>query len=229
MKDYLVKAEAYDKSVRIYVAHTTHLVERARKIHDTWPLVSAAFGRTLTVSLILGALYKDDQTITVRINGGGPIDDIVTKANTKGEVKGYVGNPHVHLESNNGHLAVGAGVGTNGFIYVTKDLGLKNRYVSSSPLQTGEIGEDFSYYFATSEQIPSAVGLGVLVNPDNKIAASGGFVVQVMPGVKEETINKIEEIVKNMPHISTLIKNNKTPEDIVIEGLSRKILSLCPA
>jgi molecular chaperone Hsp33 len=214
MNDYLVKAYAFGGTVRIYAATTTNLVEEARKIHDTYPAASAAFGRTLTASLIMGAMYKENQTLTIRVEGNGPIGKIVTSVNAHGEVKGLVENPHVHI-SNKDKLAVGMVVGNEGFIHVTKDLKVRDVFTSSSEIQTGEIAEDFTYYFAKSEQIPSSVGLGVLVNEKNEVFASGGFILQVMPGVKDETIAKIETNIKNMRPISDLINDNFKPEDII--------------
>ncbi len=214
MNDYLVKAYAFDGTVRIYAASTTNLVEEARKIHGTWPAASAAFGRVLTASLIMGAMYKEDQTLTIRIDGGGPVGEIVTSVNAHGQVKGTIENPEVHFSKKN-KLAVGLVVGNNGFIHVTKDLKIKAVFTSSAELQTGEIADDFTYYFAISEQIPSSVGLGVLVNENNEVFASGGFILQVMPGASEETIQKIEKNIKEMKPISELIKLGNKPEDIV--------------
>ncbi|MDY0023788.1 MAG: Hsp33 family molecular chaperone HslO [Candidatus Izemoplasmatales bacterium] len=214
MNDYLVKAYAFGGTVRIYAASTTNLVEKARKIHDTYPAASAAFGRVLTASVIMGAMYKEDQTLTIRIDGGGPIGKIIANVNANGIVKGLVENPHVHISSKN-KLAVGMIVGNNGFIHVTKDLKVRDIFTSSAELQTGEIAEDFTYYFAKSEQIPSSVGLGVLVNENNEVFASGGFILQVMPGVKPDTIAKIETNIKKMKPISELIDNNQKPEDII--------------
>ncbi|MDD3712582.1 MAG: Hsp33 family molecular chaperone HslO [Candidatus Izemoplasmatales bacterium] len=214
MNDYLIKAYAFDGTVRIYAATTTNLVEEARKIHDTYPAASAAFGRVLTASLIMGAMYKGEQTLTIRIDGGGPIGKIIASVNANGVVKGLVENPHVHMSSND-KLAVGMIVGTNGFIHVTKDLKVRDIFTSSAELQTGEIADDFTYYFAKSEQIPSSVGLGVLVNENNEVFASGGFILQVMPGVKEETIAKIETNISSMRPISELINDKYKPEDII--------------
>ncbi len=214
MRDYLVKAYAFDGTVRIYAASTTNLVEEARKIHGTWPAASAAFGRVLTASLIMGAMYKGDQTLTVRIDGGGPVGEIVTSVNAHGEVKGTIEHPKVHF-SQKDKLAVGLAVGNDGFIHVTKDLKIRNVFTSSARLQTGEIGDDFTYYFVVSEQIPSSVGLGVLVNEMNEVFASGGFILQLMPGTKEETIKKIEKNIGAMKPISELIQTGNKPEDII--------------
>ncbi|MDP3130609.1 MAG: Hsp33 family molecular chaperone HslO, partial [Bacillota bacterium] len=190
MNDYLVKAYAFNGTVRLYAASTTILVEEARKIHDTFPAATAALGRTLTAAAIMGAMYKGDQTITIRIDGGGPIGGIVVTADADGHVRGYVVHPHVHGSTNDGKLAVGFVVGQNGFIHVTKNLNVKNVFTSSAELQTGEIAEDFAYYFLMSEQIPAAVGLGILVEIDNSVRSAGGFILQAMPGAKPETIDK---------------------------------------
>lgn len=216
MKDYLVKAYAFDGTVRIYAANTTNLVSHAQKIHDLWPTSAAAFGRLLTTSIIMGAMYKGDQELTIRVEGDGPLGGMVATTNAHGEVRGYVGNNHVFLQYNSGKLNVGQAVG-NGFIHVTKDLKVRDMFTSSSEIQTGEIAEDFAYYFTASEQIPSAVGLGVLVNDDNSIISSGGFILQVMPGCKSETIDKIEKALKEIKPVSELIKDNFTPEMIIQE------------
>lgn len=214
MNDYLIKAYAFDGTVRIYAANTTNLVEEARIIHGTWPAASAAFGRVLTASLIMGAMYKGDQTLTIRINGGGPVGEIISFVDANGHVKGTIENPEVHF-SQKDKLAVGIAVGNNGFIHVTKDLKIRDVFTSSAKLQTGEIADDFTYYFAASEQIPSSVGLGVLVNEKNEVFASGGFILQLMPGCKEETIKKIEKNIGKMKPISELINTNYKPEDII--------------
>lgn len=216
MKDYLIKAYAFDGTVRVYAASTTNLVEEARQIHQSYPAASAAFGRLLTASLIMGAMYSEDQTLTIRVEGNGPIGKMITKVDAHGHVKGTLENPQVHFSHKN-KLAVGMVVGNSGYIHVTKDLKIRDVFTSSSEIQTGEIAEDFTYYFAKSEQIPSSVGLGVLVNEKNEVFASGGFVLQVMPGVKDETISKIEKNIGDMAPISELIENGKTPEEIINE------------
>jgi molecular chaperone Hsp33 len=217
MIDYLVKAYAFDGTVRIYAAKTTDLVEEARLIHDTWPAATAAFGKALTASVIMGAMYKGDQKLSIRIDGGGPIGGIVTTTNTIGEVRGYVGNPHIHMSTNNNKLADGYAVGNNGFIHVTKDLNVRNIFTSSSEIRTGEISQDLTYYFAMSEQIPSSVGLGVLVDEMNKTVAAGGFILQVMPGAKPPTLEKIETNIRSMGPISKLISEGSSPEMIIHE------------
>ncbi|MEC9484707.1 MAG: Hsp33 family molecular chaperone HslO [Candidatus Izemoplasma sp.] len=214
MKDYLVKAYGFNDSVRIYAVRTTKLVNKAQKIHDLWPTSAAAFGRLLTASVTMGAMYKGEQELTIRIEGDGPIGNMVTVANAKGEVRGYLENNHVFLQYNSGKLNVGQAVG-NGFIHVTKDLKIKQPFTSSAPIQTGELAEDFAYYFTASEQIPSAVGLGVLVDEDNSVIASGGFILQVMPGISDETLSMIEKQIKDLPPVSEMIQDNITPEEII--------------
>ncbi len=217
MKDYAIISYAYDKTVRIYASKTTDLVEEARQIHKTWPTASAAFGRFLTASAMMGLMYKQGERITLRIKGNGPIGSMLVETNPNGEVRGEITNPNVYIKYNSGpkegKLNVGAAVG-QGFIFVTKDLNMKEYFTSSAQLQTGEIADDFTYYFVVSEQVPSSVSLGVLVNTDQSILASGGYILQLMPGVKEETIAKIEEILKTIKPMSTLINEGKTPEDI---------------
>jgi molecular chaperone Hsp33 len=217
MNDYLVKAYAFGGTVRIYGATTTNLVEHARQIHDTWPAATAAFGRLLTGGVIMGAMYKGDQTLTIRINGGGPIGAMVVTTNANGGVRGYVEEPHVHMSTNDNKLAVGSVVGNDGVIHVTKDLKVRDIFTSSAELQTGEIAEDLTYYFAMSEQIPSSVGLGVLVGEANQVLSSGGFILQVMPGCKKESLDKIEANIKAMRPVSALIRDQYTPEQIVAE------------
>jgi len=218
MKDYALIAYAYDKTVRIYVAASTNLVEKARKIHETWPTATAALGRTLTVSAMMGMMYKEGERITLRIKGDGPIGSILVESNPSGEVRGEIQNPNVYIKYETGpkagKLNVGEAIG-KGFLHVTKDLGMKDFFISSSKLQTGEIGDDFTYYFAVSEQTPSSVGVGVLVNVDQSVLASGGYILQLMPNVTEETIQKIENIIANFPAVSSLIQIGKTPEEIL--------------
>jgi len=216
MKDYLIKAYGFSGTVRIYTAVTTNLVAHAQEIHDLWPTSAAALGRLLTNSVIMGAMYDENQELSIRVVGDGPLGEMAATTTSKGEVRGYVSNPHVFLQYNSGKLNVGQAVG-KGFIHVTKDLKIRNMFTSSSKIQTGEIAEDFAYYFTMSEQIPSAVGLGVLVDEDNKILSSGGFILQVMPGCKEETIKSIEKRIKNLMPVSEMVQKGYTPEDIMNE------------
>lgn len=216
MKDYLVKSTAYDGMIRAYAAISTNMVEEARRRQDTWATTTAALGRTLTITALMGSMHKGDDSLTVKIEGGGPIGGIVTDGNAKGEVRGYVTNPHVDFELNDqGKLNVSKAVGVEGSLSVVKDLGLKDYFTGQVPIVSGEISEDFTYYFAHSEQIPSAVGAGVLINPDHSVLAAGGFIVQVMPGADEEVITKLEEQIQTFPTISNLIAEGNNPEQIL--------------
>ncbi len=232
MGDYLVKAIAYNGEVRAYAIRSTDTVSEAQKRHDTWATASAALGRTLTAGAMMGAMLKDDSKITVKIDGGGPIGIILVDAKTNGEVRGYVQNPHVDFKTNeHGKLDVRRAVGTNGTLTVVKDLGLKEQFSGQVPIVSGEIGEDFTYYFAVSEQVPSAVGVGVLVNPDHTISASGGFIIQMMPGASDETITEIEERLKTVEPVSVLIDKGMTPEEIlnhILGGGNVRILESVP-
>lgn len=213
--DYLVKATVFDGKVRAYAAHTTHLVEEARSRQDTWATASAALGRTLTITTLMGAMLKGEDTVTVKIEGDGPIGAIIADGNALGDVRGYVNQPHVDFPSNeHGKLDVKRAVG-EGTLSIVKDLGLKDYFTGQVPLVSGEISEDFTYYFATSEQIPSAVGAGVLVNPDHSILAAGGFIIQLMPGADEDIVAKLERAIASFPAISTLIQAGDTPEQIL--------------
>ncbi|CQR47451.1 33 kDa chaperonin [Paraliobacillus sp. PM-2] len=216
MKDYLIKATAFSGTIRAYAIESTETVEEARRRHDTWATASAALGRTITVTTMMGAMLKGNDKLTVKVEGTGPTGPIVADANAKGEVRGYITNPHVDFELNsNGKLDVARAVGTSGSLSVVKDLGLKEHFTGQVPIVSGEIGEDFTYYFANSEQVPSAVGAGVLVNPDHTILAAGGFILQVMPGATDETIAQIEKRIATIPPISTLIREGNTPQQIL--------------
>ena len=218
MHDIALIAHAYDKTVRIYVARTTGLVETAREIHQTWPTATAAFGRFLTVSAMMGLMYKKGERLTLRIKGDGPVGSMLVEANPDGEVRGDISNPAVYLkydDPDKAHkLNVGAAVG-QGFIHVTKDLAMKEFFTSSSEIQTGEIGDDFTYYFAVSEQTPSSVGLGVLVDTDQSVRASGGYIIQLMPDVTEETVKAVEKTISGLKPVSTMIDEGMTPEEMV--------------
>ncbi|CUX92005.1 MULTISPECIES: Hsp33 family molecular chaperone HslO [Bacillus] len=221
--DYLIKAIAYDGKVRAYAARTTDMVNEAQRRHDTWPTASAAIGRTMTASLMLGAMLKGEDKLTVKIEGGGPIGAIVADANAKGEVRAYVSNPHVHFDLNEqGKLDVRRAVGTDGTLSVVKDLGLRDYFTGQVEIVSGELGDDFTYYLVSSEQVPSSVGVGVLVNPDNTILAAGGFIIQLLPGTDEVTISTIEKQLSQIEPISKLIQKGLTPEEILEEVLGQK-------
>ena len=216
MKDYLVRGLGFNGQVRVFAVCTTATVGEAQKRHNTWPVVSAALGRSMTATVMMGAMLKGEEKITIKIEGNGPIGPMVIDSNAKGEVRGFVTNPHVHYDLNEqGKLDVRAGVGTEGTFTVVKDLGLRDMFSGQTPIVSGEIAEDFTYYFATSEQVPSSVGLGVLVNPDNTILAAGGFILQLMPGCEEETIDVIEQHLANLEPVSTMIEKGYTPEQIL--------------
>lgn len=228
MKDYVIRATAGQGQIRAFVGTTTNMVEEARKLHETTKVATAAFGRTLTATSMMGLMMKNDNDkLTVIIKGGGPIGTILATSNSKGIVKGYVENPYVEVpDYENGKLNVAAAVGTNGVVKVTKDLGLREPYNGAYPLVSGEIAEDFTHYFALSEQTPSVVALGVLTKED-EVEHAGGFIVQLMPDATEENICKLEENVSKLTSITNMMQEGKTPEDIlniVLDGLEPNIL-----
>ena len=232
MKDYLVRAVAFNGQVRAFATKTTETVGEAQQRHNTWPVVSAALGRSMTAAVMMGAMLKGNDKITVKIEGNGPIGPMVIDTDAKGDVRGFVTNPHVHFDLNeHGKLDVRAGVGTEGTLTVVKDLGLRDMFSGQTPIVSGEIAEDFTYYFATSEQVPSSVGLGVLVNPDNTILAAGGFIIQLMPGCEDETIDEIEKRLSSIEPVSKMIEKGYTPEQILDAVLGEgnvQILSSMP-
>ena len=207
MADSLLKALAYNDEIRVYVINATEMVEEARKAQDSWSVATAALGRTMVATTMLGATLKNEQDkLTVRVQGDGPVGGIVVDTNMHGETKGYLQNPHVSLALNEeGNLDVKGAVGTEGFLAISKDQGLKRPFVGQVPLVSGELGEDFTYYMAVSEQTPSSFGLSVLVNPDESVQVAGGFMIQVLPGVSEETIDQIEQSLQEMTPISTIL------------------------
>ncbi|SEM77867.1 molecular chaperone Hsp33 [Ligilactobacillus sp. WC1T17] len=217
MSDYLVKSLVCDGHLRAYAIDATQTVREAQTRQDTWSASSAALGRSLVGTLLLAtASLKGDEKLTVKINGNGPAGGIVVDGNSKGTVKGYIQNPHVHLPLNDkGKIDVKGAVGTEGFFAVTKDYGLKEPFTGQVPLVSGEIAEDFTYYVAKSEQIPSAFGLSVFVNNDNTIGTAGGFMIQVLPNCPSEILDKLEATLKNLTPISTMMQNGLTPEDML--------------
>ena len=220
MSDYLVRALAFDGQVRAFAARTTDMVGEAQRRHDTWPIPSAALGRSMTAAVMMGAMLKGDDKLTVKVEGNGPAGPIIIDANAHGEARGYITNPHVHFDLNEqGKLDVRRVVGTEGALTVVKDLGMRDFFSGQVPIVSGEIAEDFTYYYATSEQVPSSVGLGVLVNPDNSILAAGGFIIQLMPGTEDETITEIENHLARMEPVSKLIERGLTPEELLQEIL----------
>ncbi|MDQ0856790.1 molecular chaperone Hsp33 [Bacillus sp. V2I10] len=225
--DYLVKALAFDGQVRAYAAKTTDTVGEAQRRHQTWPTASAALGRSMTAGVMLGSMLKGENKMTIKVEGGGPIGVIVVDSNAKGEVRGYVTNPQTHFDLNEkGKLDVARAVGTSGMLSIVKDLGMKEHFTGSVPIVSGELGEDFTYYLVSSEQVPSSVGVGVLVNPDNTILAAGGFIIQLMPGTDESTVTEIEKRLGSVEPISKLIQKGLTPEEILFEVLGKENVKL---
>lgn len=214
-KDKIIKVLAYDGKVSIICAKTTNLVEEARKIHDLTPTTTAVLGRVLTMASIMGSeLKNDDDNITIQIDGKGPVGKIVVVTNSLSKVKGYMQNPLIELPLNNlGKIDVGGAVGRDGYINIIKDIGLKDPYIGITPIVTGEIAEDFTKYFADSEQKPTAIALGVLVNKDGT-KSSGGYRLNLMPDATEDIITKIENNIKESGSISSMLSENLTLEDI---------------
>lgn len=229
MKDYCLISTAYNGEARIYVSYSKSLVEKARTTHGTWPTASAALGRFLTVSAMMGLMLKDNESITLKIEGDGPIEYMLVEANALGEVKGDIKHPEVYLTYNSGpkagKLAVGKAVGA-GYLHVTKDLNMRHNFTSSIELETGEIGDDFTYYFTSSEQTPSAVGLGVLVDTDQSIKHAGGFIIQLLPNASEQTISQIEHVLSSIQAVTELFEQGLTVSDItdlLSSGTSNKL------
>jgi molecular chaperone Hsp33 len=216
MEDYLVKALCYKGSIRAYAVCATDTISEAQRRHDTWSSSTAALGRTMVGALLLGATLKGNDKLTVKIHGNGPAGSIIVDSDGSGNTKGYIRNPHVSLKLNkNGKIDVRGAVGNEGIFTVIKDLGLKETFSGQTPIVSGEIGEDFTYFMAVSEQIPSAVGLSVLVDTDETVRAAGGFMIQVMPGADEKTIDFIEQRLQEVPLISRLIDEGESPEGIL--------------
>ncbi|KMK74510.1 Hsp33 family molecular chaperone HslO [Alkalihalobacillus pseudalcaliphilus] len=232
MNDYLVKATAFEGKVRAYSLVATDMVNTAVKKQDTWPTASAALGRAMMASTMMGTMLKGEAKLTVKIEGGGPIGAIIVDSNAKGQSRGYVTNPHVHFDLNDhGKLDVARAVGKEGSLSIVKDIGMKEAFTGSVPLISGELGEDFTYYFVTSEQTPSSVGVGVLVNPDYSVLAAGGFVIQLMPGADDAVITEIEKRLSNIPPVSKLVELGMPPEEILYSLLGEqnvKILETMP-
>ncbi len=216
MKDYIVRATAGDGQIRAFAATTRNLVEEARSAHNTSPVATAALGRLMTGAVMMGSMMKGDKDIlTLQIKGSGPIQGITVTADSHGNVKGYVGNPNVILPANSkGKLDVAGAVGP-GFLSVIKDMGLKEPYNSQVMLQTSEIAEDLTYYFASSEQVPSAVGLGVLMNHENTVRQAGGFILQLMPFASEEVVAALEKKVGEVNSVTSMQDQGYTPEKIL--------------
>lgn len=216
MTDYMIRATAARGQIRAFAATTREMVDTARRAHNTSPVATAALGRLLTAGAMMGAMMKGEEDIlTIKIEGNGPIEGLTVTADAKGNVKGYAFNPSVMLPPNKqGKLDVGGALGL-GVLSVIKDIGLKEPYVGQTILVTGEIAEDLTYYFATSEQTPSSVALGVLMNRDNTVCQAGGFILQMMPGADDAVIDRLEQKLKEITSITALLDEGNTPEMIL--------------
>lgn len=220
MSDYIVRATAADNQIRAFAITSRDLVEKARQIHNTSPVATAALGRTLSAGAMMGSMMKGEQDLlTLQIRGDGPLGGITVTADSKAGVKGYVNEPAVLIPANaKGKLDVSGAIG-KGMLQVIRDLGMKEPYVGQTELQTGEIAEDLTYHFATSEQIPSSVGLGVLLNRDNTVRQAGGFIIQLMPYTEEKVIDALEKRLAGMSSVTELLDRGLTPESILEELL----------
>lgn len=218
--DYMVRATAAEEQIRAFAATTRELTEQARALHGTSPIATAALGRLMTAGLMMGGMMKgENDVLTLKINGDGPMRGVLVTANSRGQVKGYVYEPEVLLPANAlGKLDVGGAIG-KGSLSVIKDLGLKEPYVGQTALVSGEIAEDLTYYFAVSEQVPSSVALGVLMNRDNTVRRAGGFLLQLMPGTKEEVIAALEARLSGIRPVTAMLDDGMTPEQILSELL----------
>lgn len=217
MNSYILRGHAKDYSVRIFAADTKSLVEKTRTTHGSSPVATAALGRTLTAGSMMGTMMKGEKDkLTITLRGKGPIGNVVVVGNSKGIVKGYVSNPQIDLPLRpDGKLDVGGAIGTEGEIVVVKDLGMKEPYIGKYELVTGEVADDLTAYFAYSEQQPSAVALGVLIDTDCSVKAAGGFIVQIMPEANEDTISKLERNLNKIPSLSFMLGDGMTIDQIV--------------
>jgi hsp33 protein len=221
MSDYIIRATAADAGIRAFAATTKELVEKARQIHDTSPVITAALGRLLTGGVMMGTMLKgEDDLLTLQVSGDGPVRGMTVTAGSNGTVKGYAVEPQVMLPKNAaGKLDVGGAVG-RGTLRVIKDMGLKEPYVGQTALQTGEIADDLTYYFAASEQVPSSVGLGVLMEKNNTVKQAGGFIIQLMPFAGEEVIGALEKNLAAFSTVTTVLDEGKTPEEMLQQLLA---------
>lgn len=232
MHDYMVRATAAGARIRAFACTTKELVEEARKAHNTSPVVTAGLGRLLSAGCMMGSMLKgDDDLITLIVRGDGPLQGLTVTADSKGRVKGYPLVPDVILPANAvGKLDVGGAVG-RGYLKVIRDMGLKEPYVGQTELQTGEIAEDLTYYFALSEQVPSSVGLGVLMEKDNTVKQAGGFIIQLMPFAEEEVIARLEDNLQNIKSVTAMLEAGHTPEEMltqILDGMDVEILDTTP-
>lgn len=227
-EDYVVRAAAAGSQVRAFAAASKGMVEEARSAHNTSPVVTAALGRLLTAGVMMGAMQKGDKDmLTLQIQSEGPVKGLMVTADSHGNVKGYAFQPDVRIPANaQGKLDVASAVGT-GFLHVVKDMGLKEPYRGQIELQSGEIAEDLTYYFAASEQTPSSVGLGVLMNRENTVRQAGGFIIQLMPDTDDDIIRQLESNIRGLRPVTEMLDNGFTPEQMletVLAGLDVEIL-----
>ncbi|MCL6517389.1 Hsp33 family molecular chaperone HslO [Alicyclobacillus sp.] len=215
VEDVVVRGVVPDRPIRAFACTTTGVVNALQQVHRSWPVATAALGRTVSVGAMMAMQLKANERLTLQVDGDGPLGRIVVDADAAGHVRGYVQNPHVHLPLNAlGKLDVGGAVG-RGMLYVMRDMGLRDVYRGSVELQTGEIGDDFTYYFAVSEQTPSAVGAGVLVDTDHSVLAAGGFIVQLMPGHTEEDVAALEARLAGLASVTDQMMAGATAEDLM--------------
>jgi len=233
MTDTLTKSVSKDGKFRVYVINATDTIAETQKRHDTWSNSTAALGRTMIGSILVAtSTLKEDEVLTTRVVADGPAGAIVVDANAKGTVKGYIQNPHVSLPLNDDHhIDVKGAVGTNGTLSITKDLHMKDPFTGQVPIVSGEIGADFTYYMAKSEQIPSAIGVSVFVQPNETVGAAGGFLIQTLPGANDDDITRIENNLKIVPNLSTLLNEGLTNEEVLnklMNGVEMKVLDTMP-
>lgn len=221
MNDKIIRGMASNNEIRFFAAYTKETVEEARKIHDLSPVCTAALGRTLTAGAMMGAMCKDlNEVLTIKLSGNGPAKSVTVTADANSNVKGIIYQPHIDLPpKSNGHLDVGGAIGDSGIITVIRDSGIGQPYVGQTNLVSGEVAEDLTYYFAESEQIPTSVGLGVLVGTDLSVLHAGGFIIQLMPFASEETISKLEDSLKTVNSVTDYFQNSLSPEDMMHEIL----------
>lgn len=217
MADKLTIAVTKNGFIRIYAVNSKAIVESARKFHSTMPTGTAALGRLLTGATLMGAMLKDENTsLTLQMRGDGPLGRVIAVANSEGDVKGYIENPTAELPLNHiGKLDVGGGIGTNGYLSVVKDMNMREPYVGQVPIQTGEIGDDLAFYFAQSEQVPSLVALGVLVDRDYSVKQAGGFIVQIMPDCDEFNLKKFEKAAEGLSGVTALLEEGLSNEALI--------------
>jgi molecular chaperone Hsp33 len=227
MQDYIIKATAFNYQVRAYAIRSTNTIEEVRRRHDLMPIAATAIGRAMSATVLLNSMLKGNDQITVNISGGGPVGSLLIDANTLGDVRGYVSNPKAYVPlTEDQQLDIATAVGTYGTMTVTRRNGNNTPFIGQIPMMTGEIGDDFSFYLSNSEQIPSAVGVGTLINPDFSVSGAGGFMIQLLPGTDVKVIEEIERRIAAATSLTALIQQNATPEQILQAILGEDIEEL---